>query len=72
MKRAEHLQWCKERALDELKRNGTHAGWGSFLSDMMKHEETADHVALMLGVQLSMGGFLETSKQVEDFINGFN
>jgi hypothetical protein len=71
--RAEHLQWCKDRAIEILKEGGTPGdAYASFTSDMNKHEQTANHSAIMLGMMMIMGGQLNTNYEMEKFINGFN
>lgn len=67
MTRAEHLAWCKERALallpDEV------AAFSSMASDLSKHDETAGHVGIALGAQLMM---TDNMQDIRHFIEGFN
>lgn len=42
------------------------------LSDMGKHEETKDHVALPLMVMMAAGGHLRSTYEMRRFIEGFN
>jgi hypothetical protein len=72
MNRKEHLDWCKERALEYVERNDIPNAFGSFICDMKKHEETADHIALDMGMGLVMNGFLSTSSEMKKFIEDFN
>ncbi len=72
MNRVEHLQWCKDRALKYVEAEDFIEAFNSFQSDMMKHEETKNHIALELGVMLYFGGHLNTKESVIDWINGFN
>ena len=72
MSRAEHLQWCKDRANEYVDRNDMPNAFASFQSDMSKHEETANHKALELGTMLLLGGHLTTQHQMREWINGFN
>jgi hypothetical protein len=58
--RAEHLEWCKERALQYVA-----AG------DLSKHPETEDHLGIVLGLQLMMTGKISSPEGMRDFINGF-
>lgn len=44
----------------------------SMFSDLTKHSETENHPAIQLGGMLMLGGKLSTTKQVSDFIQGFN
>lgn len=70
--RTEHLQWCKDRANEYVNRGDLTNAFSSFQSDMTKHPETDGHTALMLGMQLMIGGHLSTAQQMKDWINGFN
>lgn len=72
MTRAEHLQWCKDRALEYLGQGDITGAWASFLSDMRKHEGTRDHSALQLGMMLLMNGHNNTVAEMQRFIEGFN
>lgn len=72
MNRTEHLQQCKDRALVYAEVGDFTEAFNSFQSDMMKHEETKNHIALELGVMLFFGGHLNTEKAMIDWINGFN
>ena len=72
MTRKEHLEWCKKRALEYVDMGDSSQAYASMLSDMRKHEETANHVALELGVMMIMGGQLSSPEKMRDFIVGFN
>ena len=72
MTRAEHLAWCKERALEYCDRGDTENALTSMFSDLGKHKETEGHGAISLGMQMMMGGFLNSNAEVVKFINGFN
>ena len=72
MTRSEHLQWSKDRALEYVKIGEFPQAWASMTSDLQKHDETADHTAIGLGMMLFMGGQLSTAPEMENFINGFN
>jgi len=69
MNRAEHLQWCKDRALECVSRGDKNGAMSSMFSDLKKHPETADHPAIELGMMLLMTGNLG---DVRNFIEGFN
>lgn len=45
MNRQEHLQFCKDRALEYLDRGDLNNAATSMMSDMKKHPETADYYA---------------------------
>lgn len=71
MTRAEHIQWCKDRALIYLPDNPREAV-NSMLSDLRKHPDTRD----VLDSPLAMIGLREaatgTADSVRRFIEGFN
>lgn len=73
MNRSEHLQWCKDRAIEILDNGGTPGeAYASFCSDMGKHSGTASHSAIELGMMLMFGGHNNTPHEMKKFINGFN
>lgn len=72
MTRTEHLQWCKDRAIEYAKAGDTQQAFASFGSDMAKHPETATHSALHLGFSLFFAGHLNSATEMEKWINGFN
>ena len=72
MNRSEHLQWCKDRAMEYIDRNEVVDGIASFISDMGKHAETENHTALpLMGIML-VSGHLNTASETAKFIEGFN
>jgi len=76
MTRAEHLQWTKDRAIKEINaaRSDSDAiknGMSSFQSDMRKHDELKDHIALDLMMQL-MFVTPYTRTSLIEFIKGTN
>ena len=72
MNRAQHLNWCKERALEYINRGDVKEAFASFQSDMSKHSETATHIALEMGTMLLISGNLSTSNEMKNWIKGFN
>ena len=72
MTRTEHLQWCKDRAIEYLDRGDTKNAFASMLSDLKKNPETAGHIGCKLGMLLSMSGNLTDINDMRNFINGFN
>lgn len=70
--RAQHLEWCKIRALRYCDENDPNQAFASMLSDMRKHEGTKDHAGLELMVQLKFSGLLESNEETRKFIEGFN
>lgn len=72
MDRAEHLAWCKTRALQYVDAGDLKNAFASMMSDLGKHEETRQHAGIMMGMMLNVGGLLNTPQQMREFINGFN
>ena len=72
MNRTEHLQWCKDRAIEYIETGDLNGSFASFSSDMTKHPETANHPALGLGNTLFFSGNLGTSSEMKKWIEGFN
>lgn len=70
--RIEHLQWCKDRAMEYVKSGELIQAFTSMASDLNKHAETANHPAIQLGMALILSNHLSTAKEMEDFIKGFN
>lgn len=70
MTRAEHLAWCKERALAYVDVGDLNQAYASLASDLGKHEETAGHLAIEFGFIQLMGGFLDTPAKMREFIEG--
>jgi len=70
--RAEHLRWCKDRALEYLDTGDIPNAIASMGSDLNDHPETRDHPAISLGLQLQMlpGGM--SQEKAKEFIEGFN
>jgi len=46
MNRQGHLEWCKKRAIEYVDNGDLNNAFASFQSDMGKHNETANHMAL--------------------------
>jgi len=73
--RAEHIEWCKKRALEYCKPgqwHSLHEAFSSMVSDLSKHDETKGHIGIMLGMQTMLVGGLNSPAQMKDFYNGFN
>lgn len=71
--RAEHLKWCKDRAL-EYADNGDQAGAvGSLRSDLGKHPDTRGLCGVVdeLMSPLLVAGHLSTPGELRRFIEGF-
>ena len=72
MTRAEHLKWCKDRALKYVDLGDTSQAYASMVSDMRKHTETENHIGIELGMMMLMSGHLSTQEEMRKFILGFN
>lgn len=68
--RAEHIEWCKERALAYLDHAPVDA-FTSMMSDLTKHPETSNHAGIKLGSMLMLGGHLNDPAEIRKFIIGF-
>lgn len=72
--RAEHLAWCKQRALEYVDVGDLQNAFASFASDVAKHPETEsirDTIA-GLGMPLLMMGHLDTPHKMREHLNGYN
>jgi hypothetical protein len=72
MNRAEHLAWCKQRALAYVDAGDLQNAFASMASDLNKHPETANHAGAELGMMMMMGGLLTSPADMRPFIEGFN
>lgn len=72
MTRAEHLQWCKDRALEYANANDLQQAFASMASDLRKHPETKSHPGIQLGIALLMNGHLDTKNKMIKYFEGFN
>ena len=71
--RAEHLQWCKDRALEYCDIGDTKQAFLSMASDLTKHPETQMHTSTIgFGLAMLMAGHLQDVDKMREFINGFN
>lgn len=70
--RAEHMAWSKQRALEICDTGDTAQAYASMVSDLGKHDETAGHPAIQLGMMMMLGGHLSTDADMRKFIEGFN
>jgi hypothetical protein len=69
--RAEHLAWCKKRALEYVDAGREGEAFASMSSDLGKHPETAKHIGLEIGMMLMMSGHLK-GQELRRWITGFN
>ncbi len=72
MTRAEHLAWCKQRALEYVDAGDVNQAFASMVSDLGKHPETANHSAIQLGMMMLMAGHLSDAQKMRLFIEDFN
>lgn len=72
MNRQEHLEWCKQRALQYVDAGDLSQAVTSMMSDLGKHKDLENHAGIRLGIVLLMTGNLDTANKVRDFIVGFN
>jgi hypothetical protein len=70
--RAQHLAWCKQRALEYVERGDPKEAFASMASDLGKHPDTAGHIGVQLGMMQLMGGMLSDRESMRHFIEGFN
>lgn len=70
--RAQHLEWCKKRALQYCDANDPEQALSSMGADLSKHPETAGYIAVGLGLMLMAAGHLSTPAKMKEFIEGFN
>jgi hypothetical protein len=71
MTRAEHLQWCKDRALEYVEAGLLDQAMASFCSDWRKHDDMGSMptVLIQLGTMYAMSGNAEDMRR---WITGFN
>jgi hypothetical protein len=70
MTRAEHIRWCKERALEYIEQGNARDAYASMVSDMHKHPETVEVMQMMapLGmVKLQKGNLEGVRSWIEKF-----
>ena len=79
MTRQEHIQWCKDRAIQEYDyyaknepKSALRNGIISMASDISKHPETASQAMQSLCMMQLMTKPNMTRQEFVNFINGFN
>lgn len=65
--RAEHLEWCKVRALEYLP--DTAQAMTSLASDLRKHPDTRDHQVVKLMWKMTLSGLMNV-RECRDLIEG--
>lgn len=72
MTRAEHMAWCKTRALEYVDAGDLNEAFASMVSDLGKHDETVGHPGIQLGMGLQLLGNLSNRSDMRRWIEGFN
>jgi hypothetical protein len=69
--RDEHLQWCKDRALEYLDAGDVQNAIASMMSDLRKHEETKSYNQFIeqMGLAVALSG---DRVQARRWIEGFH
>lgn len=70
--RAEHLQWCKDRALEYCDAGDATQAFSSMASDLGKHPKTKGHFGIEMGFDMLLAGHISGVQEMRDFIEGFN
>lgn len=70
--RAEHLAWCKKRALEYADQGDNAGAMSSLISDLGKHPGTEAHSAIELMTMLAVAGQFSRPGELRKFIEGFN
>lgn len=68
MTRAEHLDWCKQRALEYAERGELSDAFASLVSDLRKHDGTRRHPAIKVGAEMLWSGQLNSVAAMRDFL----
>lgn len=69
--RAEHLEWCKRRALEYIEVGDLQNAFASMVSDLGKHPETAGHAGIRLGMMEQVAGTMRTPEDYRHWVEGF-
>lgn len=68
MNRAEHLAWCKQRAMEYVNAGDYSQAVASMLSDLGKHPDTADSQKIGAMIMLTV----KDRRSAMEFVQGFN
>ena len=70
----EHLQWCKDRALEYADAGDTALAMSSLMQDLALHPDTASSTGIVaeLMMPLAMMGEFERPGELRKFIEGFS
>lgn len=69
--RGEHIDWCKQRALEVLETGDAKEAYAAMCQGLAEHSETADHPAVELGMMRLMAGELDSKDAMKKFIEDF-
>jgi hypothetical protein len=72
MDRAEHLQWCKDRAIELLDLGEYANSIALMVSDLGKHPDTQNHPALNVTIRILIADQPLTENKIRKWIEGFN
>ncbi len=72
MTRAEHLAWCKKRALEYCDLGEVKRAWASMAFDLGQHPETQGNIVIRLEMMMVISDQLSTVDKMRKFIEGFN
>lgn len=73
MTRIEYIDWCKQRAIEEMDfYKDPSKGIISMMSDLRKHTETNNEALISLCMMQLMMNPKMNRQQVINFLNGFN
>lgn len=64
--RSEHMQWCKDRAVEYLDAGYWQQAVASMASDLSKHTETEGHIGIPLMLTVI------NERTARDWVEGFN
>jgi thiamine biosynthesis protein ThiC len=72
--RAEHLAWCKQRAIEYADQGDVASAIASLASDLSKDPRTASSADIVQGLMmpLLLAGEFERPGRLREFIEGFN
>lgn len=72
MNRAEHLQWCKDRAIEYLEWEDYEGSISSMLSDLTKRVDTFNSTAIDESMRILLASPPLTEEKIRQWIEGFN
>jgi hypothetical protein len=72
MDKAEHLQWCKDRAIEYVELGEYDHAMASMLHDLTKHPETHNAVGMKETMRILLAHPPLTEAKIRKWIEGFN